>query len=50
MTKDSCRIEIHHDLVGAEVHYTTTFDATVHKAWKQIENELLSVYGTSFEI
>jgi len=49
LSKNSCRMVIHHDIVS-KVHYTVVFDATPHKAWKQIENELFSIYGTSFEL
>ena len=48
MTKNSCKMIIHHDLL-AKVHYTVAFDPNPYKAWKQIENELFSIYGTSYE-
>lgn len=50
VTKNSCRIVIHHDLIAPRVHYTVAFNATPHKAWKQIESKLFLIHGTSFEL
>jgi hypothetical protein len=50
VTKNRCKMVVHHDLIAEVHHYTVVFDPAPHKAWKQIENKLISIYGTSFEL
>ena len=49
MTKDSCKIAIHHDLSARKGHYTTLFDHYPSRALKQIKDKLFSIYGKNIE-
>ena len=49
MSKDSCKIVIHHDLSARKGHYTTVFDPYPSRAWKQIKDKLSSIYGKNVE-